>query len=60
MIDQDAILTRACNAAHIAVAEWEMEHRAFLTQHERDLFAFAFAAGVAQGAREARRIDEET
>lgn len=53
-IDKDAILDRAKNAALIAVAEWEAEHRAILTQHEREIFAFAFASGIAQGMREAR------
>ena len=54
LIDHKAILARACNAARIAVADWEAEHRVVLSQHEREIFAFAFAAGIAQGAREAR------
>jgi hypothetical protein len=51
-IDKDAILARAKNAVLIAVAEWEAEHRVILTQHEREIFAFAYAAGFTQGVRE--------
>jgi hypothetical protein len=60
MIDKDAILARSCNAARMAVADWEAENRATLSQHERVIFAFAFAAGIAQGVREARVTSEET
>jgi hypothetical protein len=58
MIDQTAILTRACNAARMALAEWEVKH-GLLTEHERQVFAEGFAAGMVHGARELRRIREE-
>lgn len=58
MSDEPAILSRVTNAAVIAAAEWEAEHRVALTKHERELFIYAFTVGIGQGVIEARRANE--
>jgi hypothetical protein len=59
VIDEDAIDDRVVDAARMALLEWELLQRAVLTKHERTLFLFAFAAGMTQGVREARRVNGE-